>query len=90
MKVRSNFIKKIKLLGCKLAIDDFGSGYSNFERLLDYQPDIIKIDGSLIKNIKRKQLPFAVKRINLKQNNKKIQFTQITNAFKSFVSLCRF
>lgn len=35
----------------KIAIDDFGSGYSNFERLLDYTPDILKIDGSLIKNI---------------------------------------
>ena len=35
----------------KIAIDDFGSGYSNFERLLEYSPDILKIDGSLIKNI---------------------------------------
>lgn len=45
------FIVKIKKLGVKIAIDDFGAGYSNFERLLDYQPDILKIDGSLIKNI---------------------------------------
>jgi EAL domain-containing protein (putative c-di-GMP-specific phosphodiesterase class I) len=37
--------------GVKIAIDDFGSGYSNFERLVDFQPDILKIDGSLIKNI---------------------------------------
>jgi len=47
----SEFIKKAKDLGVKIAIDDFGAGYSNFERLLDYQPDILKIDGSLIKNI---------------------------------------
>ncbi|MFK2822751.1 EAL domain-containing protein [Malaciobacter sp. WC5094] len=46
------FIAKVKKLGnVKIAIDDFGSGYSNFERLLDYNPDILKIDGSLIKNI---------------------------------------
>lgn len=46
------FIKTVKELGdVKIAIDDFGSGYSNFERLLDYNPDILKIDGSLIKNI---------------------------------------
>jgi len=45
------FIAKAKKLGVKIAIDDFGSGYSNFERLLGYQPDILKIDGSLIKNI---------------------------------------
>lgn len=47
-----NFILQSKLEGqVKIAIDDFGSGYSNYERLLDFQPDILKIDGSLIKNI---------------------------------------
>ncbi len=45
------FITKVKALGVKIAIDDFGSGYSNFERLLDYQPDILKIDATLVKNI---------------------------------------
>ena len=46
------FIKLVKEVGnVKIAIDDFGSGYSNFERLLIYSPDILKIDGSLIKNI---------------------------------------
>ncbi len=38
-------------MGVKIAIDDFGAGYSNFERLLDYQPDILKIDACLVKNI---------------------------------------
>ncbi|MGB3750461.1 MAG: EAL domain-containing protein [Arcobacteraceae bacterium] len=46
-----NFIMKLKSKGVKIAIDDFGSGYSNFERILDFNPDIVKIDGSLIKNI---------------------------------------
>jgi len=46
-----SFIYKVKKMGVKIAIDDFGAGYSNFERLLDYQPDILKIDGSLVKNI---------------------------------------
>lgn len=45
------FIQSVKRFGVKIAIDDFGTGYSNFERLLEYKPDIIKIDGSLIKNI---------------------------------------
>ncbi len=49
--VIEDFIKIIKSFGIQIAIDDFGSGYSNFERLLDYQPDILKIDGSLVKNI---------------------------------------
>ena len=50
-EIIKQFIKEVKARGVSIAIDDFGSGYSNFERLLDYEPDIIKIDGSLIKNI---------------------------------------
>lgn len=47
----TNFITNIKGHGCKIAIDDFGSGYSNFNYLLKLKADFIKIDGSLIKNI---------------------------------------
>lgn len=50
------FIHTIKALGVKIAIDDFGTGYSNFERLLSYEPDILKIDGSIIKNIQNNKL----------------------------------
>jgi PAS domain S-box-containing protein len=49
--VIKSFIKQVKKLGVKIAIDDFGAGYSNFERLLDFEPDILKIDGSLVRNI---------------------------------------
>ena len=45
------FISKSKEIGIKIAIDDFGTGYSNFSHLLKLQPDFIKIDGSLIKDI---------------------------------------
>ena len=46
-----DFIDMVKLYGSKIAIDDFGSGYSNFSHLLKLSPDYIKIDGSLIKDI---------------------------------------
>jgi len=49
--VVKKFIAEVKAYGVKIAIDDFGAGYSNFERLLDYQPDILKIDGCLIRDI---------------------------------------
>ncbi|MBD3840412.1 MAG: EAL domain-containing protein [Campylobacterales bacterium] len=45
------FIDKVKSLGCKVSIDDFGSGYSNFEHLLKMNVDYLKIDASLIKNV---------------------------------------
>ena len=54
------FITKVKALGVKIAIDDFGSGYSNFTRLLNFQPDILKIDGSLVKNITTDELSLSV------------------------------
>ncbi len=47
----NDFIDNVKELGCKIAIDDFGSGYSNFEYLINLHADYIKIDGSLIKDI---------------------------------------
>jgi EAL domain-containing protein (putative c-di-GMP-specific phosphodiesterase class I) len=47
----TEFIKVVKSYGVTISIDDFGSGYSNFERLSFYSPDIVKIDGSLIKDI---------------------------------------
>jgi len=45
------FIRCVKTIGAKIAIDDFGSGYSNFAYLLKLQVDYIKIDASIIKNI---------------------------------------
>jgi len=35
-------LSKSKSMGVMIAIDDFGAGYSNFERLLEFNPDILK------------------------------------------------
>jgi len=56
----SSFILKVKEYGVKIAIDDFGVGYSNFERLFKYHPDILKIDGSLIRNIETDSYSLSV------------------------------
>lgn len=45
------FIARMKELGASIAIDDFGSGYSNFENILKLNVDFLKIDGSLIRTI---------------------------------------
>jgi PAS domain S-box-containing protein/diguanylate cyclase (GGDEF)-like protein len=50
-KMINDFVKRIKKHGVKIAIDDFGSGYANFEHIIGIDADFIKIDGSLIKNI---------------------------------------
>ncbi|WP_457744305.1 EAL domain-containing protein [Sulfurimonas sp.] len=46
-----DFIDKVYSLGANIAIDDFGSGYANFEHMTKIRSDYMKIDGSLIKNI---------------------------------------
>jgi len=45
------FISKVQSYGCRIYIDDFGAGYSNFERLFKLNIDVLKIDGSIIKDI---------------------------------------
>jgi EAL domain-containing protein (putative c-di-GMP-specific phosphodiesterase class I)/GGDEF domain-containing protein len=44
-------LNQLKELGFKLAIDDFGVEYSNFERLTEIDIDFIKIDGKYIKTL---------------------------------------
>ena len=38
-------------LGLRIAVDDYGTGYSNVGNLLRYMPDYVKIDGSLVSEI---------------------------------------
>ena len=45
------YIQALRERGVKIAVDDFGSGFSNFNLLLEIVPDYIKIDGEIIKRI---------------------------------------
>jgi len=45
------FIDKFKALGVEVAIDDFGSGYSNLQRVAGLDFDYLKLDGSLVKEV---------------------------------------
>jgi EAL domain-containing protein (putative c-di-GMP-specific phosphodiesterase class I) len=47
-----NFVLRLKGLGCRIAIDDFGAGYTSFRNIRRLGVDIIKIDGSFIKNLR--------------------------------------
>lgn len=43
-------INHYHLAGCLVAIDDFGSGHANFDRIWRFRPDIVKLDRSIIAN----------------------------------------
>lgn len=45
------FIDTLKELGCKVAIDDFGAGHTSFKNLKHMAVDLVKIDGSFVKNL---------------------------------------
>ena len=45
------FVTRVKDLGCRIAIDDFGAGYTSFRSLRKLGVDIVKIDGAFVQNI---------------------------------------
>lgn len=86
-----SFVDEVKALGCKVAIDDFGSGYSNFEHLLKMNIDYLKIDASLIKNIATNENSYKItktiiefaKNLNLKTIAEFVENEEIFNIVRN-------
>jgi len=49
--VARGFVTRVKDLGCRIAIDDFGAGHTSFRNLRKLGVDIVKIDGAFVQNI---------------------------------------
>ncbi|HEX7883299.1 MAG TPA: bifunctional diguanylate cyclase/phosphodiesterase [Afipia sp.] len=47
------FVTRLKNFGSRIAIDDFGAGYTSFRNLRKLGVDIVKIDGAFVQNIAR-------------------------------------
>lgn len=85
-----DFTEQVKTYGAQIAIDDFGSGYSNFMHLLELKVDYIKIDGSIIKNIIEdknsqiltKAIVSMAKELNMKVIAEYVSTEAILNAVK--------
>jgi EAL domain-containing protein (putative c-di-GMP-specific phosphodiesterase class I) len=45
------FVSRVKDLGCRIAIDDFGSGFTSFRNLRKLGVDVLKIDGAFVQNL---------------------------------------
>lgn len=47
----ARFVTRLRDMGCRVAIDDFGAGYTSFRNLHNLRVDMVKIDGEYVKNL---------------------------------------
>jgi len=55
-----NFIRHLKQLGFRFALDDFGSGMSSFAYLRELNIDFLKIDGAFVRQISHNRIDYAM------------------------------
>ncbi|TDT71451.1 EAL domain-containing protein (putative c-di-GMP-specific phosphodiesterase class I) [Hypnocyclicus thermotrophus] len=74
MKKSINNIEIAKKIGYKIAIDDFGAGYSNIVKFIEMPTDILKIDGHVIKEILNdKSIELIVDTVVIMAKHKKLK-----------------
>ena len=52
IKETLGFVEALRNIGCSVAIDDFGAGFTSFRNLRDLPVNIVKLDGSFCRNLK--------------------------------------
>ncbi len=62
MSAALDLLNRLRSLGCKTALDDFGVGYSSFAYLKDLPVDYVKIDGSFVQNMSKDVLQLTMVR----------------------------
>lgn len=56
------FVERVRSYGSKVALDDFGAGYTSFNYLKEIPADFIKIDGSFVRDINQNPANYAITR----------------------------
>jgi diguanylate cyclase (GGDEF)-like protein len=51
MQQTQAFVQTLRAMGCRVAIDDFGAGYTSFKNLKELKVDMVKIDGAFVKDL---------------------------------------
>lgn len=82
------FVARVKDFGCRIAIDDFGAGYTSFRNLRKLGVDMIKIDGAFVENMTKSEDDRAFvltlvdlgKRLKLKTVAERVQTEEVARA----------
>jgi diguanylate cyclase (GGDEF)-like protein len=51
LEFSAHFMANLRSLGCKVALDDFGAGYTSFRNLQVFELDMVKVDGSFVSGL---------------------------------------
>lgn len=60
MSVAADSLSRLRDIGCKVALDDFGAGVSSYTYLKSFSADYIKIDGAFIRNVDRSSVDWTI------------------------------
>lgn len=62
LKITRRFVDRVKSFGAMVALDDFGAGYTSFNYLKELPGDLVKIDGSFIRDVNLNRENYAITR----------------------------
>jgi diguanylate cyclase (GGDEF)-like protein len=73
VKQTIRIVKTLKDLGCRVALDDFGAGYTAFSQIKDLDVDIVKIDKSFVRGIDEEQNQLFVRTLQSLANGVNVE-----------------
>ncbi|WP_051351148.1 EAL domain-containing protein [Sulfobacillus thermosulfidooxidans] len=82
-----DYLAPFREMGIRIALDDLGSGYSGLTRLIELQPDFAKIDLSLVRDVDKNPIKFALLESTARFAKKTAATSLIAEGIETFAEL---